>query len=341
MRFRLIDLIKYAIPLVVAYLLLRYYVFKEISLADMVATFRQADYSWVILSGIVLVGAHLSRAYRWRLLLEPLGYRPGLFRMFLAVMIGYFANLLLPRLGEVSRCGVLQKMDKVPINAGIGTVVAERIFDVVMLLFLLCLNFILEFDRLSQFFIQFFSGKFGSFSQIPASFYLMLAAGVLAFAGILFWAYRRREKLWEIAILARVRDFVLGMWEGVISVRKMQNKWSFILHSFLIWIGYYFAAYLLTFALPDSRPLSWLAGLTILMMGSLGMAAPVQGGTGPYHLLVSSALMLYGWSQEEGIILATFIWASQTLLTVIVGGISFVISLFINGQRDSTSAKTG
>jgi uncharacterized protein (TIRG00374 family) len=340
MRFRLIDLIKYAIPLAVAYLLLRYYVFKELSLADMVATFRQANYWWVILSGIVLLGAHLSRAYRWRLLLEPLGYQPGMFRMFLAVMIGYFANLVLPRMGEVTRCGVLQKMNHVPINAGIGTVVAERLFDVVMLLFLLCLNFLLEFNRLSQFFIQFFSDKFGSFGQLSATFYVVLLVGVLAVAGILFWAYRNQEKLWRIAILARIRDFFLGMWEGLVSVRKMQNKWGFILHSFLIWIGYYFAAFLLTFALPDSQPLSWLAGLTILMMGSLGMAAPVQGGTGPYHLLVSSALMLYGWSQEDGIILATFIWASQTLLTLLVGGICFVISLFIETAQPVPAPKT-
>ncbi len=337
MKFRLINLIKYTLPLIVAYLLLRYVVFKKLSFSDLLDTFKQANYSWVLLSGIVLIGAHLSRAYRWRLLLEPLGYKPGMFRMFLAVMIGYFANLLLPRMGEVSRCGALQKTDKVPMNAGIGTVVAERLFDVVMLLFLLCLNFILEFNRLSHFFIQFFTEKFGSFEQLSATFYIILIAGVLAFAGILFWGYRNQEKLWKIAILARIREFFLGMWEGVISVRKMQNKWSFLLHSFLIWIGYYFAAYVLTFALPNSMSLDWLGGLTILMMGSLGMAAPVQGGTGPYHLLVSSALMLYGWSQEEGIILATFIWASQTLLTIVVGGICFIISLFVHPVRATTN----
>lgn len=114
MRFRLIDLIKYAIPLLIAYLLLRYYVFREVSLTDMVAVFRTADYRWVVGSGVVLLLAHLSRAYRWRLLLQPLGYAPSLWQMFLAVMIGYFANLLLPRMGEVTRCGALHKTDRVP-----------------------------------------------------------------------------------------------------------------------------------------------------------------------------------------------------------------------------------
>lgn len=214
-------------------------------------------------------------------------------------------------------------------NAGIGTVVAERLFDVVMLLLLLCLNFLLEFNRLSTFFIGFFGDKFGALGQVSARLYLLVAVGVSAFAAILFLLYRRRAQLLANPAVARATDFFTGMWEGIIGIRKMERKWDFVLHSLLIWFGYYLAAYLLTFALPGSAPLSPLAGLTILMMGSLGMAAPVQGGAGPYHLLVGSALVLYGWTQAEGIVLATFIWASQTLLTVLAGGVSFVASLFI------------
>lgn len=339
MKNRLVTFLQYAIPLLVAYLLLRYYVFKELSLADMVAVFQRADYRWVLASGVILLTAHLSRAYRWKLLLQPLGYRPGLFRVFLAVMIGYFANLLLPRLGEVTRCGVLQKMDRIPLNAGLGTVVAERLFDVLMLLILFCLNFLLEFNRLSDFFMSFFQERFGKFGQLSGAFYGIIALGVLAFAGILFWGFRQRERLFQNPRLARVRDFFVGMWQGVVSVRNMDSPWGFVAHTLLIWVCYYLAAYLLTFAIPDSAPLSPLAGLTILVMGSLGMAAPVQGGTGPYHLLVSSALMLYGWRQEDGIILATFIWASQTLLTILAGGFSFVVSLFVKPALSESSIK--
>jgi hypothetical protein len=120
------------------------------------------------------------------------------------------------------------------------------------------------------------------------------------------------------------------MLEGLLSVRKLEHKWDFVLQTLLIWIFYYGASYSLTFALPDSERLTWLAGLTILMMGGLGMAAPVQGGTGPFHILVSGALMLYGWNQQDGLILATFIWASQTLLTLVVGGLAFIVSLFVS-----------
>ncbi len=330
MRNSILTLIKYILPLLVAYLLLRYYVFREVSLAEMVAVFQQADYRWILVSGVFLLLAHFSRAYRWRLLLQPLGYQPGLVRMFLAVMIGYFANLLVPRLGEVTRCGVLQKMNKVPINIGIGTVVAERLFDVVMLLLLLCLNFLLEFTRLSDFFIRFFEEKTRGFSTLSTTFYVGISLLAVLLLGLAYGLYRKRERLWQVPLLARIRDFFWGMWEGLLSVQHMKQKGGFIFHSVFIWVCYYFASYALTFALPDATPLSMLAGLTILMMGSLGMAAPVQGGVGSYHLLVSSALMLYGWTQADGIILATFIWSSQTLLTMLIGGICFIVSLFIN-----------
>lgn len=329
MKAKVLNFFKYALPLVVAFLLLKFYVFKEISLVDMVREFREANYNWITLSGIMLLLAHLSRSYRWNLLLQPLGYRPGLFQTFLAVMAGYFANLILPRMGEVTRCGVLNRIDKVPINSAFGTVVAERIFDVIMLLLLLSLNFILEFKRLNNFFMDLFSSKLGGLGQISQNVYIILTCVVILFLALIIAIYKYRAKFTQLAFLNKIRVFVRGMLEGVLSVRKLDRKWDFILHTIIIWICYYGASYALTFALPNTQRLDMLAGLTILMMGGLGMAAPVQGGTGPFHILVSSALLLYGWSQEEGLILATFIWASQTLLTLIVGGICFVISLFI------------
>jgi glycosyltransferase 2 family protein len=329
MKARILTFFKYALPLVVAFLLLKFYVFKQISLADMVQEFRQANYNWVIFSGVMLILAHVSRAHRWNLLMQPLGYRPGLFQTFLAVMVGYFANLILPRMGEVTRCGILQRMERVPLHTSFGTVVAERIFDVIMLLLLLSLNFILEFNRLSTFFIDFFSSKFSSLSNLSQNVYILFTCIIILGLFALVALYKYRSRFTKMAFFAKIRTFVKGMVEGALSVRKLERKWDFVLQTILIWIFYYGASYSLTFALPDTPRLSMLAGLTILMMGGLGMAAPVQGGTGPFHILVSSALLLYGWNQEEGLVLATFIWASQTLLTMVVGGICFVISIFM------------
>jgi uncharacterized protein (TIRG00374 family) len=329
MKARILTFFKYALPLVVAFLLLKYYVFKEISLADMVKEFKSADYNWIALSAVFLLLAHLSRSYRWNLLMKPLGYRPGLFQTFLAVMAGYFANLILPRMGEVTRCGVLNRMERIPVHSAFGTVVAERIFDVIMLFLLLCLNFILEFRRLSDFFIDFFSSKFSGLANVSQNIYILFTCAVILSLAAILAIYKYRSKFSQITFLNKIRAFVRGMLDGLLSVRKLDRKWDFVMHTVLIWICYYGASYSLTFALPDTPRLGWLAGLTILMMGGLGMAAPVQGGTGPFHILVSGALLLYGWSQEDGLILATFIWASQTLLTLIVGGICFIISLFM------------
>ena len=330
MKAKVLSFFKYALPLVVAFLLLKFYVFKEISLADMVKEFKRANYYWVVLSGIMLLLAHLSRSHRWNLLLQPLGYRPRLSHTFVAVMVGYFANLILPRMGEVTRCGLLHRMERVPVNSAFGTVVAERIFDVIMLVLLLSLNFVLEFNRLSGFFIEFFSSKFGGLSGVSQNVYIILTSLIILGLAFIIAIYKYRAKLSQIAFIGKIRTFVRGMVEGLLSVRKLEHKWDFVLQTILIWIFYYGASYSLTFALPDTQRLTWLAGLTILMMGGLGMAAPVQGGTGPFHILVSGALLLYGWNQQDGLILATFIWASQTLLTLIVGGVCFVISLFIS-----------
>ncbi|WP_232065246.1 lysylphosphatidylglycerol synthase transmembrane domain-containing protein [Rhodocytophaga rosea] len=329
MKARILTFFKYALPLVVAFLLLKFYVFEQISLADMVQEFRQANYNWVVLSGVMLLLAHMSRAHRWNLLMQPLGYRPGLFQTFLAVMVGYFANLILPRMGEVTRCGILQRMERVPLHTSFGTVVAERIFDVIMLLLLLSLNFILEFNRLSTFFMDFFSSKFSSLGNLSQNVYIIFTCIIILGLFVLIALYKYRSRFTKLAFFAKIRTFVKGMLEGVLSVRKLDRKWDFALQTILIWIFYYGASYSLTFALPDTPRLTMLAGLTILMMGGLGMAAPVQGGTGPFHILVSSALLLYGWNQEDGLVLATFIWASQTLLTLAVGGICFIISIFM------------
>jgi len=328
MKSTALSFFKYALPLALAVLLMAY-LFRNISITELLQSFRQANYNWAVASGVLLLLAHLSRAYRWKLLLRPLHYRPSLRNTFLAVMVGYFANLLVPRMGEVTRCGMLQRMEKVPLNSSFGTVVAERLFDLISLLTLLVLNFVLQFDRLNDFFRGFFASKLGGAGNVSTGMYLVFAGVALTGLVLLVVLYRSRSRFNSNAFYFRTRHFVKGVLDGILSVRKLDRKWDFILQTVLIWLCYYLATYLLTFALPGTVGLSLLGGLTVLIMGSLGMAAPVQGGTGSFHLMVSGALLLYGWKAEDGLILATFIWASQTLLTIVAGGICFLISLFV------------
>ena len=324
------NILKYCLSLGVAGGLM-WYVFKDMDIASMWAKFQHANHSWLILVTIFTIIAAWSRAYRWNMLLEPLGYRPSSFDSTVAVFTGYFANQLIPRAGEVTRCGTLNRLEKVPVNVGFGTVVAERVFDVVTLLFLIGLAFVLEFGRLSNFFMELFGEKLG-LGQGSDSNRIALLGGLavvgIGFLGAVWWFYRKNaERLRQNSLFAKIEGFVLGLIDGLLSVRKLRNPWLFVFHTVLIWSMYLLSSYVCFFVLPESSHLTLLAGLTILIMSGLGMSAPVQGGIGPYHILVSSALVLYGLSKEDGLALATYIHGTQMILMLIIGGISFIITL--------------
>lgn len=324
------NILKYCLSLAIAGGLM-WYVFKDMDLAAMWSKFQNANHSWLILVTVFTIIAAWSRAARWNMLLEPLGYRPSAFDSTVAVFTGYFANQLIPRAGEVTRCGTLNRLEKVPVNVSFGTVVAERVFDVVTLLLLIGLAFFLEFGRLSDFFMGLFGEKLGigrgnANSQIV--FLGSLSVVGIGFLATAWWFYRKNAKrLRQNSLFAKIEGFVLGLIDGLLSVRKLRNPGMFVFHTTLIWTMYFLSSYVCFFVLPESSHLTLLAGLTILIMGGLGMSAPVQGGIGPYHILVSSALVLYGLSKENGLALATYIHGTQMILMLILGGISFIITL--------------
>ncbi len=315
------NTIKYVISLSVAVALM-WWVFKDIDLSAMIEKFKHADYKWIIVSGLLAIVAHWSRAMRWRMLMEPLGYKPSILNTTLAVFTGYFANYILPRMGEVTRCGSIYKTDGVPIEKSLGTVVAERVFDVISLLFLIILNLFLEFDRLSEFFTKNFGDKINTTTLL-----ILVVIGIIGLVGSWFLYQKMEEKLLQIPLLKKVIEFVKGLLDGILSIRNLKSPAAFIFHTVLIWTMYYFMAYVLFWAIPETANLSMTAGLTILVVGALGMTAPTQGGIGPYHFLVGNALVLYGLTQKDGILLATFIHGSQMLCILFLGGVAFLVTL--------------
>lgn len=324
------NILKYLLSLAVAGGLM-WYVFKDMDMAAMWAKFQNANHSWLILVTIFTITAAWSRAYRWNMLLEPLGYRPSSFDATVAVFTGYFANQIIPRAGEVTRCGTLNRLERVPVNVSFGTVVAERVFDVVTLLLLIGLAFILEFSRLSNFFVKIFGEKLGIGHGNGSNRIALLGGLAVIGVGLIvaaWWFYRKNaERLRQNTLFAKIEGFILGLVEGLLSIRKLRNPWAFVFHTALIWTMYFLSSYVCFFVLSESSHLTLLAGLTVLIMGGLGMSAPVQGGIGPYHILVSSALVLYGLSKEIGLALATYIHGTQMILMLILGGISFIITL--------------
>ncbi len=333
--------LKYTISLLLAGGLL-WLVFKDIDLAAMWERLQAADWRWIALSCALLMMAHITRAWRWQMLLEPLGYRPGLFDSTTSVLTGYFANYIVPRMGEVTRCGTLYKLEKVPVNLSFGTVVAERVFDVLTLLVLIGLNFVLEFDRLSQFFLNFFGGKVGGSEALTGPSVLLIVVGVVVLIALLAVIYvvknrKLRDKLLANALVAKIIDFLKGMAEGVLSIRKLRSPGLFIFSTLLIWVFYYLVSYVLFFCIPETADLGPLAGLTLLVIGAIGMTAPTQGGIGAYHLLVGNVMILYGLTQADGVTLATFIHGTQMLFMLAIGALAFLVVLFKNKKTAEQS----
>lgn len=322
-------------------LLWLFFTYSGIHVDEIIERFRQANYWFVLLSGGLTIVAHFVRALRWRMLMEPVGYNPTPVNAFLAVWTGYFANTLVPRLGEVTRCGTLNRLENVPVNVSFGTVVAERIIDVLALVVLLGATFLLEFNRLSTFFIDFFTSKFGGSGQANSNTpNLLVIGGGLVGMAIVAWVLfqKYKEVLRQKPFYQKVEKFAIGLLEGLTSVWKLRNPGLFLFYTALIWTIYYFMSFVLFFAVPQTSDLSMLAGLTILVVGAIGMATPTPGGTGSFQILVGSVLVLYGLESKDGGLLATFIWAVQTITTLLLGGISFVVVMLRAPRKSDVAA---
>lgn len=323
-----LDIFKYTLTLGIAGFLL-WYVYRDLSLNEILSYFKDINYYWIALSIFLALLSHYLRAFRWNILLKPLGYQLKTARTFIAVMVGYFANNLVPRLGEVTRCGILKKTDKVAVTSAFGSVVAERVFDLLSLLVVASFTFFIEFDKLSTFV------QVNYLNDIPDRNYVtkmvllaILVFALLAIGGfVLFKVFR--ERLHHNSIYLKIRKFIKELIEGFLSVRKIDNQLGFWASTIGIWFLYYAMLIVVFFAFPPTSNLSLLAGLTLLIMSGLGMSAPVQGGIGVFHILVSGMLVFYGISAEDGKVFALVAHTTQFMTVMVFGGISFIISVFM------------
>ncbi len=324
---------KKSIRYIVSFLLaagLLWFVFKDIDLSSMMSRLAAADLRWIALSAFMTLVAHFFRAWRWVMMLRPLHKEVSLYASFISLLTGYFANYILPRMGEVTRCGTLYRMEGVPVNQSLGTVIADRVFDVLVLAGLLVLNFVLEFDRLSTFFAGLIGSRLEGSGDSVNILGILIGGGAVIALVVSIWIWKSRslrEKLLSIALVRKVWEFAQGMINGLLSVRKLDNPMLFIASTVAIWVCYYYASYVLFFCIPETSHLGMLAGLTVLVIGAVGMTAPTQGGIGAYHLLVGNVMVLYGLTQQDGITLATFIHGSQMLLMLAVGAVAFLLAV--------------
>jgi uncharacterized protein (TIRG00374 family) len=325
------SILKFVLILVTAGALL-FFAFKGISFNHIMAGMMKANFLWLLISVLISMAALISRAYRWKLLIEPLGYSPPLRKTFYALMVGYFANLAFPRLGEVTRCGSLNRSASIPFAGLVGTVIVERAVDVVCLLGCIFLTAAFEYKRLGNFLTdKIIDPTMGKIKHALNSTYAIAAILLLIVVVFILVRYLRNRKGGNNKD-SRMVHFIKELIRGLKSIAYLKHTWQFVFHSVLIWVLYYFSTYIAFFSLPATGNLGPGAALFILTLGGLAMSAPVQGGIGIYHLLVSEGLILYGLSRQDGLTFATLVHASQLVVVVLLGSASLFF-LFLENKK--------
>lgn len=326
MKSKTTEFLQYILLLVIG-IGLSWLFFRNLNFEELKQTIKTGNFSWFYMVMFVSVMVYIFRVLRWQMLIKASGFKATFSSAFAALSIGYFVNFAVPRLGEISRCLSVKKQNNIPFMQILGTVIIERIVDIISLVVILFLTLLLQFNMIIEFvkenvFKPFYSGiilKIINGNQLL----LITLVAILIFVVLLFFYFRKyfREKTPKMIV-----DFIHGLKDGLTSIAKLEQKKLFILYTILIWVCYYLMTYYWFFVFAETSVLGWGACLTILSIGTIGRSVPIQGGgIGAYHFLVQQVCVLYGLSGYFGQTLATLIHAGQTFFTFAMG----LIGLFI------------
>lgn len=304
---------KIALPLLVAGGLL-YWMYRDFDFAEAKhILLHETNVWWLLASLIPITLSHVIRGLRWLLTLAPLGYRPKVGDSVDSIFVAYAANVLVPRVGEVSRCAVLTKYDRIPFSKALGTLVAERLIDMLLVAVFVCVMLLTQFDVfMSLFATTGTSGiSLGSLLVSPKT-YIVIAAIVAGAA--LLWLWLKNTTLY-----AKMKQLVRGFVDGLMSLRTMQHKGLFVLYTLGIWVGYFLEFYIAFFCFPFTADLSVVQGLVIFAAISLAIIIPTPNGAGPWHFVVISMMTLYGVSHADASSFALIVHTFQTLGVIMLG----------------------
>lgn len=329
------NVIKFCLFLAVSVFLF-WLVYRDQDWSELMTVLKEdVNYTWVGVACIMGIASHISRALRWQLLTASMGYKIRFWNSFMGVMIGYFANLAIPRMGEFTRCGVVNKYEKVPFSNLLGTVVTERVIDMLILLALTLVVVVTQFKQVGIFLNNNPEIK-ANVEHLFHSSWMVLVVCLLGVMLLLLWKFFLKKR-----IQGRIRIFLSGLKDGLLAVKDVPNKGLFIFHSLFIWLMYFLMFYVCFFCFEFSSHLGMLVALTCFVLGSYGMVAPVQGGVGAWHFMVIASLLIYLphtlEMQEMAKIFALLTHSSMTLLYIIVGVICVIVLPLYN--RDFTNHK--
>lgn len=321
--------VKTIFPLILGILVL-WLLYKDTNLTDLWNITKSANFYIIAFSLLFGLAGNIFRALRWELTIQSLGYYPKRMSLIYAVMGNYAVNFVLPRAGEVWRCGAVTKYDKVPFSTTFGTLLVDRFFDVVAMGFIIVLCLVLDFN----FFVSYLQMNPTVGASVTSTFSsVWLYISIIMVAAVLYVLFRFLPNMFFIK---KVKLFYLGIKRDILIVWKMKQKGLFVIYTFLCWFGYYLYFYLCFYAFGFTEHLGPVAGLLVFAMSSLGVAAPTQGGIGAWHFMVITSLLVYGVSYEQGSAFAGAIFTIQSLWLILIGLFSIFAIQYI--KRDKVVA---
>ena len=278
-----------------------------------------ADLKYIISAIVFGILSHLSRAFRWKFLLNPLGYYPRFINSILAVLVSYIANLGIPRSGEILRATTLSNYEKIPFEKLFGTIIAERIIDFIILLSLIFLTLFLQFESIWEILRE----KTFDLQKLIAVIFILL---------LIFFCLKKFLGKNNSKILTKIKAFIEGLIEGIMSIKNMPYKLAFASHTIFIWTMYFSMFYIIKWTIPEMQNLQIIQMLPSFVIGGLTLTA-TNGGIGIYPLSVAMALSSFGISNESGLAFGWIVWTSQTLMIIFFGSLSFFILPLVNRKK--------
>lgn len=303
-------------------------------LRKVITDFSEANYFWILLVFIAFFISNISRTLKWKMLLEPIGYKVSNANAFLSIMLSYFANLGLPRLGEIVRCGALARYEKIPMEKVMGSVFMDRATDLVMMFLIVLLTLSMQFGLLTDFLNEHAEFALGWTGVLILLLVLVLMA-VSAF--IIFKLLRQYQPAFADRMIALGKGFL----EGLKGIVKLRRPFWFIFHTTTIWVMYFLMTYLAFFAFEPTAHLGVAAALMVFTLGTLGMLIPTPGGMGSFHYLAVVGLALYGILPADGFSFANILFFSIQLGCNVTFGLLALILLPIINKREAVGSPEG
>lgn len=320
-------------------LLLLYLAFRDVEISSFLESFQNAHWGWIVIAVLISTASFFVRAVRWQQLMNAEQPTVPFFESLYGLLFGYFINLLVPRAGEVGRCTLVAKRTPLPLATVLGTVVTERLIDLISSVLVTLLAVMVSFDRFGAFLWNRVLAPF-FVSLSPLQLFILFGLIIVLISAFLLFLYLLRRGSFGQRILLWWNEKKTGLWTGMQSVLKLRAKWLFVVYTLLLWSCYWLMAYTLSLALPATAHLGAAASLAIMVVGTFGMIIPAQGGIGSFHLAVVLWLAVEGVARPDALAYATLSHEGQVVLFIVLLALCYLLTFVVKRRKSNTNGES-